>query len=243
MNALGIFVKHPVAGEVKTRLAASIGATQAARLYEAFVADIVERFRRTADIRFLCHSPDTEYSIAYFHDLARNEYQLWPQPATDLGSRLQVFVEHARRIRAKRTVIIGSDSPTLPEDRVLEAFDLLETRDCVLGPATDGGYYLIGLSRTAVSKLEELPGSLNQLWPIFENISWSTPHVLNQTVERIRSWGGTLGVLPPWYDVDTVEDLSRLRSDPALRSSGIGGSSFHYTATALAGVQFNDFGP
>jgi glycosyltransferase A (GT-A) superfamily protein (DUF2064 family) len=93
-------------------------------------------------------------------------------------------------------VAIGSDSPTLPVEFVADAFHRLEHLDCVLGPATDGGYYLIGL------RAEQ--GGL------FDGIEWGTPRVIAQTVARAQKSALSLALLPPWYDVDDAADLELL---------------------------------
>src|SRR5258708_37971913 len=90
-TVLGIFVKHPVAGQVNTRLAAELGNDRAAEFYSAFVADIVSRFRQTADERTLCFSPDTVSAREYFETLAGGKFRLWPQPGGDLGVRMESF--------------------------------------------------------------------------------------------------------------------------------------------------------
>ena len=207
MSVLAMFVKQPVAGQVKTRLAAAVGAEPAARLYAAFIADLSERFRRTADRRVLCYGPDSADARAYFGEIAGDEYGLWAQPDGPLGVRLGKFFEEEFRGGAGGVVVIGSDSPTLPESSVERAFELLEERDCVLGPAIDGGYYLVGLR--------------GGLIPIFEGVEWSTAEVFAQTVGKVRGCGASLGLLEPWYDVDTLEDLRFLRGHvEGLRASG-----------------------
>lgn len=206
-SVLGVFVKQPVSGAVKTRLAAALGDEAAAKFYEAFLTDVVDRFRATADRRTLCFAPDDDAARAYFDSLAGDEYEIEPQSQGDLGARLAACFERAFERGAERVVVIGSDSPTLPAALVDEAFNQLDgRRDAVVGPALDGGYYLIGLAK--------------QPRPIFEGIDWSGPQVLEQTIERIREAGATFALLPPWYDVDEVDDLQILKGhldscDPA----------------------------
>ncbi|MEX0704145.1 MAG: TIGR04282 family arsenosugar biosynthesis glycosyltransferase [Planctomycetales bacterium] len=129
---------------------------------------------------------------------AGDDYELWPQPQADLGARLQSFFrDHCDGRAGGGAVAIGTDSPTLPRDFVERAFDLLERHDCVLGPATDGGYCLAGLRDSRL--------------PIFEGIAWSGPRVLEQTIARLERCGASLALLPPWYDVDAPADLAFLR--------------------------------
>jgi uncharacterized protein len=193
---LGIYVKYPDPGTVKTRLAADLGNERAAEMYRAFVSDSIVRFQTAGDRRFLCYSPATKEAEAWFEDLAGSNYELWPQPDGSLTPRLSGFFEFAHNLGAKGSVVIGSDSPTIPASFVDQAFEHLNLRDAVLGPATDGGYYLLGLRKPL---------------PIFDTIDWSTRRVLRQTIRRLEQNQASLALLPPWYDVDTREDLDLLR--------------------------------
>jgi uncharacterized protein len=107
----------------------------------------------------------------------------------------------------ERTVIIGTDSPTLPLSYIQKAFDVLKEIPVTIGPTFDGGYYLIGLSE--------------QNDKIFDDIEWSTSSVFSQTLARIKATNKRLYVLPPWYDVDTPDSLEFLRSHIlAMKLSG-----------------------
>jgi len=195
MDTLGIFVKQPVAGAVKTRLAREIGDERAAELYAVFLNATVAQHRHTAERRVLCFAP--REAEAFFQSLSQGDYELWPQPEADLGERMRAFfAEHLRR-EDDRVVVIGSDSPTLPLEFVEQAFHLLGERECVIGPATDGGYYLLGLR--------------GRLLPLFQEMSWSNDRVLEQTIDRLETAGCVPALLPVWYDVDTADDLRFLR--------------------------------
>lgn len=195
MNTLGIFVKQPQAGQVKTRLGAQLGYERAANIYAAFLGDITERFLGAGDERYLCYAPRD--GAGYFESLGGKDYRLWSQPELGLGERMEGFFQERLTVADERVVIIGSDSPTLPAEYVERAFELLDDADCVLGPTADGGYYLVGMRGRPL--------------PIFEGISWSTSSVLDETVTRIADLKADLALLPPWYDVDTPEDLRMLR--------------------------------
>ncbi len=217
-TTLGIFVKHPLAGHVKTRLTAELGSQGAAEIYAAFIADLAARFRMTADKRALCFSPDTDAARQYFNTRAAGDYRLWPQPEGDLGVRMHGFFEQHINRDDDRVVVIGSDSPTLPREHVERAFDDLARADCILGPATDGGYYLIGMR--------------GRVWPTFSTIEWSGCRVLEQTVNLLARAGATLALLPVWYDVDTPADLQLLAGHVgALAASG---SSINVDSTRRA---------
>lgn len=217
-TTLGIFVKYPVAGQVKTRLAAELGDGRAAEIYAAFVADLVARFRQTADTRTLCFSPDAAVARRYFETLAAGEYELWLQPAGDLGIRLQQYFDQHVVAADDRVIVIGSDSPTLPREFVERAFDDLRGADCVLGPATDGGYYLVGMRA--------------RVWPLFSNIEWSGRGVLDETVTRVARARAKLALLPAWYDVDTPADLQVLAGH--VRALAVAGSAVNLEATRRA---------
>lgn len=206
-SILGVFVKHPTPGSVKTRLAAAVGPESAAALYAAFKQDIVDRFRQVAGRRVLAFNPGDVASREHFAQLAGSDYELWPQPDGSLGERLHAFFK-TYLIENERAVVIGSDSPTLPAGFATQALVLLGERDCVLGPASDGGYYLIALRKPCRA--------------LFDGVDWGTSQVLEQTVARLRAAGLSLHLLPVWYDVDTPDDLAFLRGDlAAMRHAGL----------------------
>src|SRR5687768_10328940 len=190
--SLGLFAKCPRPGQVKTRLAEAASPEWAARVAAAFLADTVERMAAIAARRFLVHAPDeaTPDLVA----LAQDRFELAPQGPGDLGERLMRFLE--ARLASGPVVVIGADSPTLPPSFVEFAFFMLSGCDVVLGPATDGGYYLLGCRRLLPS--------------LFSGIDWGGPHVLRQTVERLAGPDASLVVLQPWYDVDTLDDWHML---------------------------------
>ena len=111
---------------------------------------------------------------------------------------------------------MGVDSPTLPLSYIEEAFIQLDRADLVLGPATDGGYYLVGCS------VRQIPNPSNGLPPIFENMTWSQPDVLEATIARLHDSSWKLELLPPWYDVDTLDDWRMLAGHlHGMRVAGI----------------------
>lgn len=209
----GLFAKQPIPGKVKTRLADAIGPDAAAELYDAFLTDLANRFAQVADRRILGYSPATAASTRFFQFLSAGRYDLWAQPDASLGRRMQQFFiemlppEHTIEPHETAVVLIGSDSPTLPRSLVADAFAALHTADCVIGPATDGGYYLIGLRRWTHG--------------LFDHIDWGASRVLDQTVANLNAHNFRLQLLPPWYDVDTPDDLQTLRGHlAALRAAG-----------------------
>ena len=141
-STFGMFVKYPEPGRVKTRLAAAIGDRLAAQFYEACLEDLIPRFQDIAARRVLAYTPDDERSRQFFQRLADGRFELWAQPDGTLGERMRSFFA---AFGPEPVVLVGSDSPALKQCDVQRALSALETVDCVLGPATDGSVYLIGL--------------------------------------------------------------------------------------------------
>lgn len=213
---LGLFAKEPRPGQVKTRLAAATSPDWAARVAEAFLLDAVDRLAAVEARRVLAYTPAT--AEPYFDGVVRGRFALAPQSDGDLGRRMADFFTEQLRTGAEAVVLLGTDSPTVPLDFIDRAFRELEQADVVLGPASDGGYYLLGCAR--------------RLPPIFEAIAWSSSRVLGQTVARLGEPPWRLAVLPPWYDVDTLDDWQMLCGHlDALRRAG--GESSWPRITAL----------
>jgi rSAM/selenodomain-associated transferase 1 len=197
VDQLSVFAKHWQPGAVKTRLAAAIGHDHASAVYRSFVLCLLKRLAGLADRRVVVYWPPDR--IADVQPLAGTAWCVEPQCGEDLGARLHHHLAAALSQGARRVVLVGSDSPTVPREYVARAFDLLGTHPVVLGPAEDGGYYLVGAAGAVP--------------PIFSGIAWSTAHVWEQTVARLRQTGHSFGVLPTWYDVDEVRELIRLRDE------------------------------
>lgn len=200
-STFGMFVKYPEPGRVKTRLAAEIGDRLAADLYAAFVQDLIARFHDLPERRVLAYSPNDDRTRAFFERriyqglLQESGYELWPQPEGSLADRMIAFFD---KFGPEPVVLIGSDSPTLDRSDVEYALQRLREVDCVLGPAADGGLYLIGLRGEQASR-------------ILRKVKWSTSHVLEQTIGEARRFGLTQETLQLWYDIDTLDDLNFLR--------------------------------
>ena len=190
---LGMFAKYWQPGAVKTRLAADIGAGPAADLYRLFLETLLRRFSDCADGRVLAFTPAERQ--AEFEALASHAWLAEVQCEGDLGARMAHHFARALS-RAERAVLIGSDSPDLPLRFMDLAFELLACHDVVLGPTTDGGYYLIGLR-------QRVPA-------IFEGVDWGTSRVWTQTVSCLDRLGIGYAQLPQWHDVDTAVDLAHL---------------------------------
>jgi rSAM/selenodomain-associated transferase 1 len=205
-RVLGLFAKWPEPGRVKTRLAAATSPAWAADVALAFLRDVTDRLSAVHARRVLAFAPPDAGPL--FAGVVRDRFTLVPQADGDLGRRLSSFIEGQLAAGAESVVIVGTDSPTLPVAHVEEAFALLQRADVVLGPATDGGYYLVGCRHRPP--------------PIFDGIVWGGPTVLAETVTRLADPAWRLALLPPWYDVDTVDDWRMLRGHlAALHRAGI----------------------
>ena len=210
-TCLIVFAKNPVPNQVKTRLIPTLSPEQAATLYTAFLTDWCETLTELADVDLV---------IAYTPAEAQSDLQALigddviyiPQIGADLGERLTSATQWAAKQGYTKILFVGSDSPTLPISYISQAIALLDSRDTVIGPSTDGGYYLIGFSAEALT---------TTVPHVFEEIAWSTANVFRQTLARIRSLKVTVGLLPPWYDIDTSEDLAFLYAHiAAMRLAG-----------------------
>jgi rSAM/selenodomain-associated transferase 1 len=196
--AVAIMAKAPRAGEVKTRLCPPLSAAEAAELYRCFLLDKIEQVRSLCGARpAIAYTP--EEGRAFF-ETAAPDFLLVPQRGDDLGARLAGTFEALFAQGYVGALAIDSDTPTLPTGLLQEAVDLLAGPpvDVVLGPCEDGGYYLIGLRRLHRE--------------LFEGIAWSTDRVFPETVRRADAMGLTVVSLPAWLDIDTPEDLERLRA-------------------------------
>jgi hypothetical protein len=193
VKALIIFCKYPEPGKVKTRLGKEIGFTQAASLYATLLQENLScltkqpvRFRL-----FLFYDPNTPLEQ---YRTWLGDYLFAPQQGTDLGERmyqafLRLFAQGFQQV-----LLVGSDIPGLHHSLMTQAFAVLEQQEVVLGPAADGGYYLIGF-RDQVHL------------PLFTSISWSTSTVLQQTLERLHDAHLSYGLIESKRDIDTLADL------------------------------------
>jgi uncharacterized protein len=194
-----IFTRYPEPGKAKTRLIPSLGAEAAADLHRQMTESTLAQVNQWQQSRSPQTSPATVEvwfaggGYAQMHAWLGESLHYQPQPAGDLGERLIQALQAAFAAGAKATIIIGSDCPALTADILAQAFYALEQADLVLGPATDGGYYLIGL-RAFVPEL-------------FESIAWSTERVFAQTLEIANRLGLSIACLPTLTDIDRPEDL------------------------------------
>lgn len=197
-SALVIFAKAPIPGEVKTRLCPPLTPDEAATLHGSFVLDMLERTKLAVTIlqlpchRYLACAPSSE--LVFFKIMEeRQGVRLLDQVGEDVGQRMHHTFTDLFAKGYKQVILVGTDVPTLPLSVYQEAFAILGRSDVVLGPALDGGYYLIGLTQPT----EQL----------FTGVPWSTDQVLAVTQQQAETLGLSVGLTTAWRDVDTIADL------------------------------------
>ncbi|MEZ4460354.1 MAG: TIGR04282 family arsenosugar biosynthesis glycosyltransferase [bacterium] len=194
MTQVVVFAKSPIPGTVKTRLAATIGYEAAARAHQAFIADTVAMIG-SLDVRGVLAWAGDKDHVGF--DCARQAgFDFVAQPEGDLGQRMFSLLQDRLEMGGP-ILFVGTDSPTLPSQWIADAVASLESSDVVVGPSFDGGYVLIGLNAPHHEP--------------FREITWSTPRVFAETLARCRDSGLECAVLPFWYDVDDLNDLTFLR--------------------------------
>ncbi|MBG3875796.1 glycosyltransferase [Desulfovibrio oxamicus] len=203
------FVKYPEPGAVKTRLASVMGAEAAAAMYRHFVQDMLaELVQVKADLRICCDTgtapcggdgtPGGQDALAACKAWLGPQHAYQPQQGDDLGERMRTALADAYAAGYERAVVLGSDIPDFPHELAQKALDDLDLHDAVIGPAFDGGYYLIGFRRDRF-----LPG-------VFDGMEWSGATVYAATMERLEAARLDVVRLPEWNDVDTMWDLNVL---------------------------------
>lgn len=197
-TALVVMARYPELGRIKTRLARSIGDEQTLRLYTAFLTDLAQRFAgQMCDLHWAYTPADIDYQ-AFITALApQHGHQMWsfPQQGPELGARLHAVFHWTRDKGYKKSIIIGSDSPQVSLATVHRAHAALEDADVVLGPADDGGYYLIAMSHP---------------YDVFSDIPMSTPVVTQMTITAAERQGLRVQFIDALFDVDELADLQRL---------------------------------
>lgn len=189
-EGLIIFIKNPELGKVKTRLAATVGDEMALKIYGA----LLEHTRNIALAlrvnRHLYYSqfidPNDSWNANYFHK--------YLQSSGDLGQKMAQAFKSILNTHSK-AIIIGSDCASLSPEIIDEAFVQLDNHDFVIGPATDGGYYLLGMKQLFL--------------PVFEEVAWSTDQVFATTIERITAVNASYYLLPELSDIDYEEDWNQ----------------------------------
>src|SRR5258706_7425675 len=214
-RALLVFAKTPKPGKVKTRLLAAVSAEVAAALHEGCIADTwrVVRKMRGCDV-FVFAAGGT----GYFHKLVKKResgerLRVMPQHGTELGVRMENAFRKCFAMGYREVVVIGTDTPWMGAERVRKAFAELKANDVVIGPAEDGGYYLLGMRKFA-------PG-------IFRGIPWSTERVLELTLKAIARGKLRGKLLRRDFDLERAGGFERgggvLKRGPRVGAGGGGG--------------------
>ena len=202
-----IFARYPEKGAVKSRLAPVLGEGLVVSLYEAFVVDLLATLEKSGHPFRIAFTPEERVGgiVRCF-----GRHECFPQAGMDLGERMKNAFQRCFSDGFASVVIIGSDIPDLPPEVFAEAFAALDNSGAVIGPAADGGYYLIGFRKETFTP------------EVFGGIAWSTGTVFAETVARLKQAGVGVHRLPLWQDVDTPEDLRDLirrhRETPFARS-------------------------
>lgn len=185
-----IFVKNPVHGKVKSRLAAKVGADKALSIYRK----LLDRTRQVvSEIPFdklVCYSNEIDRADIW----SNNDFKKDLQKGRDLGQRMYYAIEKASDDLYEKICLIGSDNMEITPEIIIEAYDSLDDADIVLGPSRDGGYYLIGMKQPIVE--------------IFELGNWSTTSVLEETIAIAKSMELTYHLLAELNDIDELEDIN-----------------------------------
>ncbi len=197
-TALIIMAKEPKIGSTKTRLCPPLEPVEAAKLYEALLWDTINLAAgiEAVDLAIAVTPPE---SIDYFKGIAPAKTILIPVACGDIGECLTLGLGELLAKGYDRVLALNSDGPSLPQEYIQLAIRHLDHNDLVLGPAEDGGYYLIGFKK---------------IYPdLFKNINWSTNQVFDQTLQSAEQMNLCVHLLPAWYDVDTSADIQRLQDE------------------------------
>jgi len=189
-KALIIFLKYPEIGKCKTRLATSIGEAKSLKVYKELLLHTNLISNDLKVYKFLFYDKSSTKKMTWCKD----NYQIAYQIESDLGGRMQHAFEQLFSQGYQNIVIIGSDCYELTQNIIEQAFIDLKDHQATIGPAKDGGYYLLGLSEMRPE--------------LFKNIAWSTDKVYQSTTEILQSLGINYSVGPILSDIDTVDDLT-----------------------------------
>lgn len=201
---LGIMTKYWASGSVKTRLGSTIGMVKAAKLHRLFVSTLCGSLSNTADQRDLCitpreHLPSVQHALDQWQ--LSQQWRVVLQEPGDLGAKMSGWFRQTLETDKKSVaILIGGDCPLLSKGDITQAADCLRQFDVVLGPARDGGYYLIGIAGPWRPELET----------IFQEIPWSTDEVLSITRQKLSHASQTMTELEPREDIDTERELIKL---------------------------------
>jgi hypothetical protein len=191
-----VFAKAPIVGHVKTRLAKDMDASLVVLLYRNFVKDIIDKISDMGHPIKIFYDPPGSESL--MREWLGDYHELVLQTGFDLGQKMSNAFEYVFKHGNRQAVLMGADLPDLPKKIISDAMHVLKSKDAVIGPAADGGYYLIGFS------------SATYLQTIFTDIAWGSSAVFQKTMDILTSSGLLVHPLPEWRDVDDYDDLKDL---------------------------------
>lgn len=193
MNKLIIFIKAPKIGKVKTRLAKSVGDKNALLIYKSLVKRIL------FNVKGICLK-----TIYYSQTKDKDEIEKWlknydltPQVGETLGEKMANGFENEFNNGMEKVICIGSDIPEITKEIIEKAFNKLENNDCVIGPAKDGGYYLIAFNKDKFDKV------------FFQSINWGTENVFKETIKLLKNQNMNYFQLEMLNDIDTSLDYEK----------------------------------
>ncbi|WP_022850443.1 TIGR04282 family arsenosugar biosynthesis glycosyltransferase [Limisalsivibrio acetivorans] len=204
-EAVCVFVKNPVPGKVKTRLAEGVGNEKAAGIYRIMASEAIAVAEKSGADTMIFVSPVDEIDDAK-NSLGLEGKKVLPQEGEDLGIRMLKAFETVFEMGYDRAVLIGTDIPSIDYLMLREALDSLHTSSAVIGPADDGGYYLIGFKKDTLSE------------KAFLDMTWSHSEVTGNTVARLEEEGYEYFVLPELIDIDDYDDLKRYMEEEGINS-------------------------
>jgi hypothetical protein len=191
-----LFVKYPQKGTVKLRLARDLDEDIVLELYRCFVQDTLTTIKKIDVPFFICfHPPDAQSNM---QNWLGSTLRFLPQQGNDLGERMKNSLTEVFAQGFQKAILLGSDSPDIPEESIKQAFTTLQTKDVVLGPTIDGGYYLIGFQTSTFTP------------DVFKGIHWSSPSVFQETLVKLQQAHRSVGLVPVWSDIDTLSVLTCL---------------------------------
>lgn len=207
-NHIIIFTRFPVPGKTKTRLIPSLGPEKA--------ADLQRRMTEKVAQEALDVSAEHDVTVSVFYTNGRAEqmtdwlgdtFNYYPQTTGDIGKRMEDAFRLVLQDAAESAILIGSDIPDINREIIEQAICALQESDTVVGPSTDGGYYLIGMTQAVSKKLFK---------HLFAEIVWSTDQVFEQTIKRLKQAGCSCTILQALQDIDRPEDLKHIQGRALL---------------------------
>lgn len=202
------FLRYPREGKVKTRLAKRVGNTLALQLYECFILDMLDKLDSLPGDLHLFVTPGDSDSVAAMSRWLGRDLPVHGQEGGDLGERMKQAFEKMFRLGYKSCVLLGSDIPDLPVSILTGAFKGLRARGAVVGPAGDGGYYLIGFNNRHFCEA------------VFRGVDWGTDRVFRQTMAIFKQEKVRVRTLRKWWDIDDFSELENFMNRNIKGESG-----------------------